>query len=267
MPLLRCEIRASRFRGQGLSPRRTFLKLAGAGAVVGAAYGGAGLLRRVSAPSLTYEPLPGVAGFRRVAGGAVSSGATPFVGLGSAPTPAVELPDICTALFAPDRPADAVPIAYFSDPRCVNCRQVSPILAEMDAGPGVHVTWHEWPILGPMSERAARATLAAERQGARAAFHTRLMGAALLPTDSYLARLADEVGIDSTRLLADMSDPEIDRRFARTVALARTFGFAGTPALVIGRTAVLGRMDRAQLQRLVEAERADTGPFPCPVGR
>lgn len=265
MSLLRREIRAPGFRGQGLTPRRSFLKLAVAGGVIGAAYGGAGLLRRLMVPAPDYEPLPGLPGFRRVAGGPVSSGAALFVGLGDSPAPQVDLPDICTALFAPDRPADAVPIAYFSDARCVNCRVVSPILAKLDAEPGVHVTWHEWPILGPMSVRAARAALAARVQGAYGLFHERLMGATLLPTESYLTRLAQEAGIDPARLLADMDSPAVERQLAVTAALARRFGFVGTPALVIRRTAVTGRMARHELLRLIGAERTGDLPPPCPA--
>jgi protein-disulfide isomerase len=235
--------------------------------VVGAAYGGTALLRRLSAPELVFEPIPGLPGFRRVAGGAVSTGAAPFLGLDGSSAPQTELPDICSALFSADRTAGDVPIAYFSDPRCVNCRTVSPIVADLGQEPGIHVTWHEWPILGQMSQRAARAALAARAQGAYAVFHDRLMGATLLPTDSYLTRLAQEAGIDPDRLLDDMTGPAVDRQLAQTAALARRLGFAGTPALVIGRTAVMGRMDRRELTRLIDAERGGMARSPCAVVR
>ncbi|WP_299845466.1 DsbA family protein [uncultured Roseovarius sp.] len=252
--------------------RRSLLRLAGFGAVVAAAYGGTALLRRLTEPGLQFEPVAGVPGFRRIAGGPISGGATAFVGIGSSSdegSTAQTISDgaLCGALFDPgdDQPRDPahVQIAYFTDYRCFYCRQVSPMLAQMAQGGGVQVTWHDLPLLGQISSVAARAAVAARAQGAYDAFHERLMGTPVVPTPPYLRQLSEEVGIDPARLLRDMTARKTERQLQRTAALARRFGFIGTPALVVGRTAVLGGVDRRMVERLVRAERAMTDPGPC----
>ena len=144
---------------------------------------------------------------------------------------------------------------------------MSPLLARLAQQPGLHVTWHEWPILGQPSRRAARAALAARAQGAYATFHHALMGGLALPTDAYLATLAQQAGIDPKRLLADMTGPAVERQLTRTAALARRFGFIGTPGLVIGRTVVTGRMDERRLTALIHDARTDPSPSPCDTAR
>ena len=217
---------------------------------------------------LAFVPLERPAGFRRVAGGAVSAGGfDPFVGLdgsGAAPSvPAASAPDdLCAALF-PDwsGAAGVVPVASFSDYNCAICRITTRRLAGLGAVADgtAQVTWHELPILGETSVLAARAALAADRQGAYAAFHERLLRSPFQPTPAYLDALAEDLGLDRARLAADMAGEAVTGRIARSLALRRLFGFAGTPAIVVGRTVVEGDVDETTLARLVEAER-EAGP-------
>jgi protein-disulfide isomerase len=239
--------------------RRTALALLGIGAAVLVL---PPLVRRLRAPALAFEPLPGVPGFRRVAGGDVSGGDPAMIGLDEAlqDTPPQ---DICADLFAAGTPADHVPIAYFSDARCVFCRALSPMLHEIEDSDPVRITWHELPLLGPASRRAARASLAARRQGAYQVFHDRLMGTPIVPNDAYLRRIATDAGIDGDRLLDDMASDAVTDQLARTARLARLFGFYGTPALVVGRTALLGSVEKWQLRRLIEMEGTSSEPAPC----
>ncbi len=86
------------------------------------------------------------------------------------------------------------------------------------------------------------------------------MRAAFQPTTGYVTHLAESVGIDATRLLADMDAPEVTRRMNRSRALADRFAMAGTPGLVVGRTVVIGDVDISTLNRLVALEAANPGP-------
>ena len=239
--------------------RRTALALLGIGAAV---FTLPPLVRRLRAPDLAFEPLPGVPGFRRVSGGNVSGGDPAMVGLDNGPQD-IPQQDICTDLFEAGTPPGLVPIAYFSDARCVFCRALSPMLHEIADSDPVRITWHELPLLGPASHRAARASLAARRQGAYRVFHDRLMGTPVVPNDAYLRRIAADAGIDADRLLRDMGSDAVTDQLARTARLARLFGFYGTPALVVGRTALLGSVEKWQLRRLVEVERTAQEPRPC----
>ena len=109
----------------------------------------------------------------------------------------------------------------------------------------------------------ARAAVAARWQGAYAEFHSRLMGTPVLPSPASLRDLARDAGIDGDMLLRDMTSARTERQLATTAALANRFGFVGTPALVVGRTAVLGGIDRRLVDRLVQAERDAGQPGPC----
>ena len=60
----------------------------------------------------------------------------------------------------------------------------------------------------------------------------------------------------------DMDGAAVSRRLAESAALAGLFGFAGTPALVVGRTVVVGAIGEARLRALIARERRD-GPIPA----
>lgn len=217
--------------------------------------------------ALEFEPLARPAGFRRLDAGAVSAPFDPLIGLeASAPIlPGPRIPPeavearLCAWLFEGAGTAPA-PIASFSDYACPYCRVLTPRLAALEAA-GTPVAWHEWPLLGPDSVLAARAALAAKRQGAYAAYHARLMGGRGRPTEAGLLALATELGLDAGRLRADMRGPEVAAEIARADAMARLFAAIGTPLIVVGRTAVEGAIDEATLAQLIDLER-EAGPVP-----
>ncbi len=246
--------------------RRALINLAGFAGLGALAYGTTGLLRRLSEPALEFSPIRNLPGFRRIKGGPVSGGATMMVGLDRAdasapPKPGLGKAALCDVLFGPAPDKSRVQIAYFTDYRCLYCRKISPMLAEL--GTTVQITWHDLPLLGPISDRGARAAVAAAYQGAYATFHTRLMGTPVMPTPGYLRQLAQDAGIDGDRLLRDMTSARTEKQLAQTAAAARLFGFVGTPALVVGRTAALGGIDQRLLDRLIATERAEISAAVC----
>ncbi len=248
--------------------RRSLLRLAGFAALVAGAYGGTSLLRRLTEPDLVFEPIPDLPGFRWVEGGPVSGGSTALIGIRGAETengtaPRLANSAICEALFGPAPDPTRVQIAYFTDYRCFYCRSVSPMLAALEAEGQVQVSWHELPLLGQISTIAARAALAAREQGAYDIFHKRLMGAQAVPNPPYLRQLSQEAGIDGTRLLSDMNSKEVLNHLALSAATAERFGFIGTPAMVVGRTAVMGGIDRRMAERLIAAEQDAAPPAVC----
>lgn len=228
------------------------------------------LAMRAVAPrdeDFAFGEIPGLPGFRRLEAGGVSSRPVdPFVGLRApdAPPPPQPLPAaaLCAALFGPaPPPPGAVPVAAFSDYYCPYCRDLTSRLAARADG-ALSITWHELPLLGDASEAAARASLAADLQGAYPAFQARLMRAAFQPTDAYLTEVGMSLGLDTTRLLEDARGQEVARRLAQSARAAATLGIGATPALVVGRTLVSGAIPDDRLDRLVALERAE-GPRPC----
>jgi len=200
--------------------------------------------------------------------GGASSRLDPLAGLPSILTPVApdaapqpSTPELCDALFG-DTAAPAVghrespvQIAAFLDYRCPYCRTLAGIMTAVRAD-NVRVIYKEWPILGEPSLLAARAALAADRQGKYPAFHARLMNTRLIPTPKLIEDIADELGIDPVKLREDMRAPAIAAAIARTSALAQALGFIGTPVLVVNRTIAQGDITRRQLDRLIEDEKA-----------
>ncbi len=228
-----------------------------------ALYAGSRALPRLWPTGFDFTPVPGVSGFRRIESGQVSGGFDPFAGIGAPPDPALDA--LTEALRQNPRPAlfdgtapspGVVPIASFSDYYCSYCRVQTQELAhiERDSAGSVQVFWHELPLLGQTSQLAARAALAAKRQGAYPAFHQAMMRSRFQATPEYLRALAGRIGIDGPRLIADMDSPEIAAELLSSAALARVFGFYGTPAMVVGRTAVQGRIPPERLAHLIATE-------------
>lgn len=212
-------------------------------------------------PDLT--PLENPAGFRKMEGGALSGGAfDPFLGLDDGDAIAaqqVSRADLCDALFGPSNGSDAVPIAYFTDYACPYCRVLGGDLEALQAEmPNrVRLIWHELPLLGPPSVLGARAALAAGKQGAYLPFHKKLNTGIVRINEAFINDVAQQLGLDTGKLRLDMEAPSTTAALARSQGAADAFGVAGTPFLVVGRTAVSGRISPTRLRQLVDLERAE----------
>lgn len=244
-----------------MHPRLRFAAVAAGIALIAA---GGLALREAFAPDIAYAPLDAPEGFRRAVIEGRVSGIDPFVGLRepAGPPPA----NLCAALFG-EAAAAPVPVAVFTDVACPYCATLEAKLEVVAERSGAaEIVRREWPILSPASALAARAILAADRQGAGAAMADRLQGSAFVPTPAYLEAVAADLDLDAPRLLADMESAGVSRRLSESMALAGLFGFAGTPGLVIGRTVLEGDVPQGTLERLIAAER-DAGPPPgCAPG-
>lgn len=153
-------------------------------------------------------------------------------------------------------PAGDVTIVEFYDVRCPYCRRMVPVLAELlKRDPKLRIVYKDFPILGPASVVAARALLAAHKQGGYAKLHAVLMtGAPNLDTDG-LRGATQRAGLDWARLQADMDDPEIMARINTNLALGKELDIQGTPAYVIGDRLLPGAVGIADLEGAVRQAR------------
>ena len=150
-------------------------------------------------------------------------------------------------------------IVEFFDYNCPYCKRAAPEVAGLIADdPDLRVVMREWPILGPDSELAARASLAARAQGKYAAFHAALM-AQPRANEATIRRAAEEAGLDFDRLQADMNAPEVEAHIVRSRELATQLGISGTPTFVIGDTLVPGYAEKAQLAAIIAEGRDSEG--------
>jgi protein-disulfide isomerase len=158
-------------------------------------------------------------------------------------------------------PAGDVTMVEFFDYNCPYCRRVAgPVRETIAADPQLRVVYKELPILGPNSVIAAKAALAAHRQGRYVAFHDALMQAKGVADEASALRIAAEIGLDMERLKADMADPAIQSAIDRNLKLAQALRIAGTPGFVIGDQILRSATDTATLRNLVAKARSKSNP-------
>ncbi|MEO8245311.1 MAG: DsbA family protein, partial [bacterium] len=215
---------------------------------------------------LTFRAIPGLAPFRTLeAIGTLSTAAGLLIGLDAGQPPDavgdVMIAEVranpCAALFRTQEDP-RLPIAFFSDFNCPNCRILHSILTEYDTKHPdiIRIIHHELPLLGAASTIASKAVLAANLQGGYTAMHDRLIRAQMVTDLNYVVTMAQSVGLDGRRLVADMQSPEIETALDKSKAIAKVFGFYGTPATVIGSTVFLGAIPAVDVAQIIEAELA-----------
>lgn len=131
---------------------------------------------------------------------------------------------------------------------------LKPLIAAAD--PNVQIVFRNYPFVHPVeSERAARAALAAQRQGKFLAYHEVLLSHQSEQwTDDALVRYADDLELDTERFRADLADPAIARHVAIDKGAARLARVPATPLLFINGQ----HIDVAQLIGYVGDEAAAT---------
>lgn len=153
-------------------------------------------------------------------------------------------------------PNGDITVVQFFDYNCGYCKRVVPaVAAVIKNDPNVRVVYKEFAILGPQSIVAARAALAARRQGKYHEFHVALMSAKQADAGS-VAAICQHLDLDYAKLVKDMADPEITEELERNYRLATALGIRGTPAFVIGDRLVPGAVDERAITEIIVAERA-----------
>lgn len=148
-----------------------------------------------------------------------------------------------------------VTLVEFFDYQCGYCKRIEPEIQKLlQADPQIRLVYKELPVLGPASTVAARAALAAARQGKYAALHQALMRAERV-TEEVVFDLAAKNGLDVARLKTDMQSDAVKQALDRNAKLAEALGVRGTPALVAGTELYPGATDLAGLQALVARAR------------
>lgn len=151
--------------------------------------------------------------------------------------------------------AGDVSIVVFFDYNCGYCKKTLPQLQALSQkDPLVRIVFKELPILGPQSMTAAKAALAAGRQGKYVEFHNALFDAESTD-ETAIKNISKTLGLDFTKLQKDMVDPKIDEQLARNARLAGSLDINGTPAYIVGDRIIPGAIDSDSLARFVAIER------------
>jgi protein-disulfide isomerase len=153
-------------------------------------------------------------------------------------------------------PRGDVTLVMFTDYSCGYCKASVPSVDRLlREDPNLKVVWREIPVLGPQSETAARAALAAARQGRYLGFHRALFGGGR-PDEAGLMAAARAAGLDAEQLGAALADPAIAREIQGNLALAGRLGIGGTPAFVIGDRLIPGAVSYDVLKQAVDGARS-----------
>lgn len=145
-----------------------------------------------------------------------------------------------------------VKIAYFFDFNCGHCaRQSETIKAVLEKNKNVEVVYKNLPVLGPSSELAARAAMAAHQQRKFEAFYKETYKLREKTPES-LKEVAKKVGLDVSQWEKDINGEAVSAEIAHVRDLASKMKIGGTPFLAIAPDKVFpGRVD--QLMEIVDS--------------
>lgn len=131
-------------------------------------------------------------------------------------------------------PKADVAIVEFFDYACPFCKAVEPRLeAFLRSDKRVKLVVKEYPILTPESLVAAKASLAAMKQGKYRQFHRALMMFKGQLREPVIFDTAKDVGLDVNRLRKDMQSPEIADEIIANFNLARAIRAFDTPTFIV----------------------------------
>jgi len=151
--------------------------------------------------------------------------------------------------WAGARQPDVVLVEFF-DYACGYCRasnaHVDRLLRE-DAR--LRVVWREFPVLGPASEQAAVASLAAARAGRYRQYYDGLFAAGR-PSEATIAAARQAAGLGEVA-----PDDEARRELQRNSELAQAIGAQGTPTFVVGDRVLHGAVGYEALRDAISAAR------------
>lgn len=146
-----------------------------------------------------------------------------------------------------------VVLVQFFDYACGFCRASNPDIERLLAeDPRLKVVWREFPVLGPASEQAAIASLAAAEAGRFHLYHQALFAAGR-PTETTIASALEAAGLPPAQLSEDYRT-ELNNNFD----LARSLGAAGTPTFVVGDQILQGAVGYDALKDAIAEARAAT---------
>lgn len=157
-------------------------------------------------------------------------------------------------------PSGKITIVEFFDYQCPHCSDMAPVIDSIiKANPDVRIVFKEFPIRGPLSSYAARAALAANKQGKYYEFSHALLSSNKPLSENLILEVAKNSGVDLEQMKKDMNDVAVSAQLKTNTKLAQDLKLFGTPAFFIGKTDapadinyIPGRMEQAQMQEAID---------------
>jgi len=161
-----------------------------------------------------------------------------------------------TSPFA-GNPKGNVTVVEFYDYQCGYCKMSEDAIEKLiKEDKNVKFIFKDFPILGPASAEAAKASLASVKQGKFQAFHDTLMGKKDHLTSDMIYQVAKEVGLNVDQLKKDMTDASVTDALNGNLKLGQDIGARGTPMFIINDNVFPGALQYDQLKQAVSDARA-----------
>ena len=158
-------------------------------------------------------------------------------------------------------PQGDVTLVEFFDYNCAYCKKaLSDTLALLKTDPNLRVVLKEFPILGESSVGAAQVAVAVRMQDKTGKkyleFHQKLLSGRGQADRTRALAVAQEIGLDMTRIEKDIASPEVKAALDESLTLATAIGLTGTPSYVVGSDVVMGAVGVDALREKVTAARS-----------
>lgn len=147
-------------------------------------------------------------------------------------------------------PRGSATLTIFFDYACGYCRASLPDIERLlKEDKDLRIVFRELPILSEDSELAARASLAAAKQGKFKAFHDALYAAGR-PSAATIAQVQKAIGVAPAA-----ATPDIQAEIDANIEIARALRFTGTPSWVIGDQVLNGAVGYDDLKAAIAEAR------------
>jgi protein-disulfide isomerase len=166
--------------------------------------------------------------------------------------------------YVAGNPKGNVTMVEFFDYNCGWCKKGFPeVLSMIESDKDLRFVLKEFPIFGEDSEYAARAAIAAIKQGKYWDLHM-----AMFQHEGKLAKdsvdeIAAGLGLNIEQLKKDMDDPATAEILVRNRNLAQSLAINGTPAFIIDDRLVPGYLPKTELASAINDVRAKGGCSLC----
>ncbi len=162
-------------------------------------------------------------------------------------------------------PNGDITVVEFFDYNCGYCKRgLTEIQKLIQSDKKVRLVFVELPILSKGSDEAARAALAAKRQGKYWEFHQAILTSKGQANEAVSLKVAEALGLDMAKFKVDMAGDDVKAELEKMKALAKKMGINGTPHFLVGDKSIPGAPEdlHDQLQTLV-SEFRKTGCTTC----
>lgn len=162
--------------------------------------------------------------------------------------------------------AAKVTIVEFSDFQCPFCKRVLPTVDQVmkDYDGKVKLAFRQNPLpFHPNATPAAKAALAAHRQGKFWEMHDKLFNGQQDLNDKNFKKWAGELKLNLAKFEKDMKDPAIAKQIEDDASFARANGAGGTPSFFINGVILVGAQPYEKFKEVIDALLKETGGAPA----